>query len=45
MWHRKVGKAGKPFLFNIGLLCSKTFDDAIFAELFTPSTASARRTW
>ena len=24
----------KPFLFNIGLLCSKTFDDAIFTELF-----------
>jgi coenzyme F420 hydrogenase subunit beta len=34
MWHRKVGKAGKPILFNIGLLCSKTFDDAIFEELF-----------
>ena len=34
MWHRKVGKAGKPFVFNIGLLCSKTFDDAIFPELF-----------
>ena len=34
MWHRKVGKAGKPFVFNIGLLCSKTFDDAIFQELF-----------
>jgi coenzyme F420 hydrogenase subunit beta len=34
MWHRKVGKAGKPFLFNIGLLCSKSFDDAIFEELF-----------
>jgi coenzyme F420 hydrogenase subunit beta len=34
MWHRKVGKAGKPFVFNIGLLCSKTFDDAIFEELF-----------
>ena len=34
MWNRKVGKAGKPFLFNIGLLCSKTFDDAIFEELF-----------
>jgi coenzyme F420 hydrogenase subunit beta len=24
----------KPFVFNIGLLCSKTFDDAIFTELF-----------
>jgi coenzyme F420 hydrogenase subunit beta len=34
MWHRKVGKSGKPFVFNIGLLCSKTFDDAIFEELF-----------
>ena len=34
MWKRKVGKIGKPFLFNIGLLCSKTFDDAIFDELF-----------
>jgi coenzyme F420 hydrogenase subunit beta len=34
MWHRKVGKTGKPFLFNIGLLCSKTFDDSIFPELF-----------
>lgn len=34
MWKRKVGKVSKPFLFNIGLLCSKTFDDAIFEELF-----------
>ena len=34
MWHRRVGKVSKPFLFNIGLLCSKTFDDAIFEELF-----------
>ena len=34
MWHRKVGKVSKPFLFNIGLLCSKTFDDAMFDELF-----------
>ncbi len=34
MWKRKAGKIGKPFLFNIGLLCSKTFDDAIFEELF-----------
>ncbi|MDQ3738256.1 MAG: Coenzyme F420 hydrogenase/dehydrogenase, beta subunit C-terminal domain [Actinomycetota bacterium] len=34
MWARKVGKISKPFIFNIGLLCSKTFDDAIFAELF-----------
>jgi len=34
MWHRKVGKSSKPFVFNIGLLCSKTFDDSIFPELF-----------
>ena len=34
MWHRKVGKVGKPFVLNIGLMCSKTFDDAIFEELF-----------
>ena len=34
MWNRKVGKISKPFVFNIGLLCSKTFDDAIFEELF-----------
>jgi coenzyme F420 hydrogenase subunit beta len=34
MWHRKIGKIGKPIVFNIGLLCSKTFDDAIFEELF-----------
>jgi len=36
MWDRKAGKVSKPFLFNIGLLCSKTFDDAIFTELFEP---------
>jgi len=34
MWHRKAGKISKPIVFNIGLLCSKTFDDAIFPELF-----------
>ncbi|MGH8941150.1 MAG: Coenzyme F420 hydrogenase/dehydrogenase, beta subunit C-terminal domain, partial [Actinomycetes bacterium] len=33
MWSRKAGKVSKPILFNIGLLCSKTFDDAIFEEL------------
>lgn len=31
---RKVGKVGRRFTLNIGLLCSKTFDEAIFAELF-----------
>ncbi len=34
MWHRKVGKISKPIVFNIGLLCSKTFDDSIFEDLF-----------
>jgi coenzyme F420 hydrogenase subunit beta len=34
MWDRRAGKVSKPFQFNIGLLCSKTFDDAIFTELF-----------
>jgi coenzyme F420 hydrogenase subunit beta len=34
IWDRKSGKVSKPFLFYIGILCSKTFDDAIFPELF-----------
>jgi len=34
MWSRKIGKISKPIIFNLGLLCSKTFDDAIFEELF-----------
>jgi coenzyme F420 hydrogenase subunit beta len=34
MTNRKIGKVGRRFALNIGLLCSKTFDDAIFAELF-----------
>jgi coenzyme F420 hydrogenase subunit beta len=34
MKNRKVGKVGRRFSLNIGLLCSKTFDDAIFEELF-----------
>ncbi len=34
MWTRKIGKISKPIVFNIGLLCSKSFDDAIFEELF-----------
>jgi coenzyme F420 hydrogenase subunit beta len=31
---RKAGKPARRFVLNIGLLCSKTFDDAIFPELF-----------
>jgi coenzyme F420 hydrogenase subunit beta len=34
MWSRKVGKVSKPIRLNIGLLCSKSFDDSIFEELF-----------
>ncbi|MEO6989866.1 MAG: Coenzyme F420 hydrogenase/dehydrogenase, beta subunit C-terminal domain [Aquihabitans sp.] len=44
MWHRKVGKVGKPVLFNIGLLCSKTFDDRIFEELFEAKYGIERST-
>ena len=31
---RKAGKVARRFALNIGLLCSKTFDDSIFEELF-----------
>ena len=31
---RKAGKIARRFALSIGLLCSKTFDDAIFTELF-----------
>jgi coenzyme F420 hydrogenase subunit beta len=34
MWSRRIGKISKPIVFNLGLLCSKTFDDSIFEELF-----------
>jgi coenzyme F420 hydrogenase subunit beta len=34
MWSRRIGKVGKPIVFTIGLLCSKSFDDSIFEELF-----------
>jgi coenzyme F420 hydrogenase subunit beta len=33
MKHRKAGKVARRLSLNIGLLCSKTFDDAIFDEL------------
>src|SRR5699024_7262176 len=42
MWHRKIGKVGRPIIFNIGLLCSKTFDDRIFEELFEAKYGIAR---
>ncbi|HXZ82872.1 MAG TPA: Coenzyme F420 hydrogenase/dehydrogenase, beta subunit C-terminal domain [Acidimicrobiales bacterium] len=31
---RKAGKVARRFALTVGLLCSKTFDDAIFPELF-----------
>jgi len=31
---RKAGKVARRLALSIGLLCSKTFDDAIFSELF-----------
>ena len=34
MQARKAGKIARRFTLSIGLLCSKTFDDAIFPELF-----------
>jgi coenzyme F420 hydrogenase subunit beta len=33
MKSRKTGKSARRFTLSIGLLCSKTFDDAIFPEL------------
>ncbi len=34
MWSRKVGKVSRPIKLNVGLLCSKSFDDSLFDELF-----------
>jgi len=34
MQARKAGKVARRLSLTIGLLCSKTFDDAIFEELF-----------
>ena len=31
---RRAGKVARRLVLSIGLLCSKTFDDAIFSELF-----------
>ena len=42
MWSRKIGKIGKPIVFNIGLLCSKSFDDSIFEELFSTKYGLAK---
>ena len=42
MQARKAGKIARRFALTIGLLCSKTFDDAIFPELFEEKYGLAR---
>jgi coenzyme F420 hydrogenase subunit beta len=39
---RKAGKSARRLALSIGLLCSKTFDDAIFEELFEARYGLAR---
>jgi coenzyme F420 hydrogenase subunit beta len=39
---RKAGKVARRLSLSIGLLCSKTFDDAIFADLFEARYGLAR---
>jgi coenzyme F420 hydrogenase subunit beta len=39
---RRAGKVARRFALTIGLLCSKTFDDAIFTELFEERYALRR---
>jgi coenzyme F420 hydrogenase subunit beta len=43
MKSRKAGKVARRIDLNIGLLCSKTFDDAIFEELFEAKYGLTRR--
>ncbi len=40
---RKAGKPGRRLALSIGLLCSKTFDDAIFEELLEARYGLARQ--
>jgi coenzyme F420 hydrogenase subunit beta len=40
---RKTGKVARRLALSIGLLCSKTFDDAIFEELFEARYGLSRR--
>ena len=42
MQARKAGKIARRFTLSIGLMCSKTFDDAIFPELFEAKYGLAR---
>ena len=39
---RRAGKVARRFVLTIGLLCSKSFDDAIFPELFEARYGLAR---
>ena len=41
---KKAGKTARRFVLTIGLLCSKTFDDAIFDELFDQRYGIKRET-
>ena len=43
MQARKAGKIARRLALSIGLLCSKTFDDAIFTELFEAKYGLARQ--
>ncbi|HXH83409.1 MAG TPA: Coenzyme F420 hydrogenase/dehydrogenase, beta subunit C-terminal domain [Candidatus Tectomicrobia bacterium] len=43
MKQRKAGKVARRLALSIGLLCSKTFDDAIFEELLEAKYGLARR--
>jgi len=40
---RKAGKVGRRLALSIGLMCSKTFDDAIFEEFFDARYGIARK--
>ncbi|HTZ09160.1 MAG TPA: Coenzyme F420 hydrogenase/dehydrogenase, beta subunit C-terminal domain [Acidimicrobiales bacterium] len=40
---RKAGKVARRLALSIGLLCSKTFDDAIFPDLFEAKYGLARQ--
>ena len=42
MRQRRVGKVARRLSLNIGLLCSKTFDDAIFEQLIEAKYGLAR---
>ena len=43
MKQRKAGKVARRLSLSIGLLCSKTFDDAIFEELFEAKYGLAKK--